>query len=110
MYGNVVWGGEARENPVGLSKNDGLMETVEYIWMNIWCMLDWIVAFVTKLQKYASLAYSSSTSEECTKWHAIVAGWDELCGNSNPLQDLTFDVTAWWNVDFYTRNRTENEC
>ena len=49
MYGNVVWGGEARENPVRLSKNDGLMETVEYIRMNIWCMLDWIVAFCNKI-------------------------------------------------------------
>ena len=29
MYGK--WGGGACENPVGLSKNDGPMETVEYI-------------------------------------------------------------------------------
>ena len=28
------------ENPVGLSMYDGPMETVEYIWVNIWCMLD----------------------------------------------------------------------
>ena len=27
-------------NPVGLSMYDGSMETVEYIWANIWCMLD----------------------------------------------------------------------
>ena len=24
---------------------DGPMETVEYIWVNIWCMLDWIIGF-----------------------------------------------------------------
>ena len=28
------------ENPKGLSMYDGLIETVEYIWVNIWCMLD----------------------------------------------------------------------
>ena len=48
-YENAVWGGGACENPVGLSKNDGPMENVEYIWMNIWCMLDWIVGFCHKI-------------------------------------------------------------
>ena len=37
------------ENPVGLSKNDGPMEAVEYIWMNTWCMLNWIVGFCHKI-------------------------------------------------------------
>ena len=23
--------------------DDGLMETVKYMWVNIWCMLEWIV-------------------------------------------------------------------
>ena len=46
-----------RENPVGLSIYDGPMETVEYIWLNIWCMLD-----------------------------AVVPGRDELRENSDPLQ------------------------
>ena len=49
MYGNAVWGGGACENPVELSKNDRPMETVEYIWMNIWCMLDWIAGFCHKI-------------------------------------------------------------
>ena len=36
--------------------NDGSMETVEYVWVNIWCILDELLDFVTKLQKYTTLA------------------------------------------------------
>ena len=36
-------GGGACENPVRLSMYDGLMETVKYRCVNIWCLLDWIV-------------------------------------------------------------------
>ena len=28
------------ENPVRLSLNYGPMETVKYMWVNVWCMLD----------------------------------------------------------------------
>ena len=28
-----------------------LMENVEYIWVNIWCMLDWIVGFCHKTEE-----------------------------------------------------------
>ena len=28
---------------------DGPLETVEYMWVNIRCMLDWLLDFVTKL-------------------------------------------------------------
>ena len=35
------------------------LETVEYIWVTIWCILDWIVGFC-----HTSLVYSGSTSEE----------------------------------------------
>ena len=28
------------ENPVRFSSNDCPMETVKYVWVNIWCMLD----------------------------------------------------------------------
>ena len=69
--GNIVSGGGACENPVRLSMHDGPMETVKYAWVNIWCMLDWIVGFchktaeihfiVTKLHRYTFLAYSCST-------------------------------------------------
>ena len=27
---------------------DGTMETVEHMWLNIWCMLDWTVGFCHK--------------------------------------------------------------
>ena len=33
------------ENPVRFSLNDGPVETVEYMWVNIWCMLDGIIGF-----------------------------------------------------------------
>ena len=38
----------ACKNPVGLSMFDGPKETVEYMWVNIWCMPDWIVGFCHK--------------------------------------------------------------
>ena len=41
--GNTVWGGGAFENPVRLSMYDSPVETVKYMCVNIWCMLDWIV-------------------------------------------------------------------
>ena len=28
---------------------DGPKETVEYMWVNIWCMLDWIAGFCCKI-------------------------------------------------------------
>ena len=70
MWGNAVDG--AYENPVLLSMYD---ETVKYIWVNIWCVLD-------------------------------------LIENTNPLQGLKFDGTAWSNKELYkcTRSRTENGC
>ena len=34
----------AYENPVGLSMCDCPTETVKCIWVNIWCMLDWILS------------------------------------------------------------------
>ena len=40
MWGNAVWRGRACENPMELSMYEGPMETVEYIWVNIWYMLD----------------------------------------------------------------------
>ena len=48
-------------------------ETVKYIWVNIWCVLD-------------------------------------LIENTNPLQGLKFDGTAWSNKELCTRSRTENGC
>ena len=31
--------------PVGVSMYDRPIETVEYIWVSIWRMLDWIIGF-----------------------------------------------------------------
>ena len=53
----VAGGGEGVcEIPMRLPMNDGAMETVEYIWVDIWCMLDWIIGYVARLQKYISLS------------------------------------------------------
>ena len=46
MWGNavrVLTGRGACENPVVLSMCVGSIETVKYIWVNLWCMLDWIL-------------------------------------------------------------------
>ena len=37
-----------REIPVRLSMNDGAVETVEYMRVDIWCMLDWIIGLCCK--------------------------------------------------------------
>ena len=28
--------------------NDGTVETVEYMWVDIWCLLDWIIGLCHK--------------------------------------------------------------
>ena len=38
MWGNAVRGGRTCKSPVRLSMQDGPMETVEYMWVNIQCM------------------------------------------------------------------------
>ena len=54
-----MWG--VCENPVRFSLNDGPMETVEYMWVNIWCMLDWIIGFCHKTAEIHFLGISCST-------------------------------------------------
>ena len=39
-----------------------------------------------------------------------MAGRDELCGNSNPLQGLKFDGATLWNKELRTWSRAENGC
>ena len=39
-----------------------------------------------------------------------MAGGDELCENTNPLQGWKFDGPKRWNEELYTRSRTENGC
>ena len=38
IWGNAVRGGGTCKNPARLSMKDGPMETVEYMWVNIWWM------------------------------------------------------------------------
>ena len=45
------------------SMYDGPMKTVEYMWANIWCMLDWSIGFCHKAAKIHFLGISCSTSE-----------------------------------------------
>ena len=49
------------ENPLRFSLNDGPMETVEYKWVNIWCMLDLIIWFCHKTAEIHFLGISCST-------------------------------------------------
>ena len=51
MWGNAVRRGEPCENLMGLFMYHSPMENVEYIWVNIWCMLDWIVGFRHKTEE-----------------------------------------------------------
>ena len=50
---------------------DGPIETVKYIWVNIWCMPDWIFSKNYR-NKFTSFAYSWSTSEEYKILDAVV--------------------------------------
>ena len=34
--------------------NDGAMETAECMWVNTWCMLDWIIGFFHKTAELAN--------------------------------------------------------
>ena len=49
-----------------LSLCDGPMESVEYMWVNIWCMLNWIIGLCHKATKIHFFGIICSTSE-CTK-------------------------------------------
>ena len=104
--GKRRWRGGTCKNPM---MHDGPMETVEYMWVNIWCTLDRIIGFCHKTANIHFLSISCSTSE-CTKWDAVMASRDEVCGNSKPLQGLTFDGITWWNEDLCNQSRTENRC
>ena len=46
--------------------NDGAMETVECMWVDIWCMLDWIIGLCHKTAEMHFPGMSCSTSE-CIK-------------------------------------------
>ena len=42
MWGKTVRGMEVCEIPVRLPMNDAVMQTVECMWVDIWCMLDFL--------------------------------------------------------------------
>ena len=42
--------------------NDGAIETVEYMWVDIWCMLDWIIGLCHKNGEIHFPCVSCSTS------------------------------------------------
>ena len=87
--------------------DDGAMETVEYMWVDVWCMLNWIIGLSHKTAEIHFSGMSCSTSEY-TKWGAAVADGDEVCENLNPLQGLSLEGPAWWNEDICTQSRTKN--
>ena len=89
--------------------SDGAMETMEYMSLDIWCMLDWVIGLCHKTAERHFPGMSCSISVY-TKWDALVADGDEVCSNSKPLQDLTLEDPTWWNEDLYTQSRTENGC
>ena len=43
MWGKTVIGRGLCEIPVRLPMSDGAMETMEYMSLDIWCMLDWVI-------------------------------------------------------------------
>ena len=57
---NLLVGGLC-ENPVRFSLNNGPMETVEHMWVNIWFMLDLIIGFCHKTAEIHFLGISRST-------------------------------------------------
>ena len=56
---------------------DGAIETMEYMWVGIWCMLDWIIGLCHKTTEMHFCGMSCSTSEY-TKWDAVVADGGEV--------------------------------
>ena len=49
MWGKTVRGMEVCEIPVRLPMDDAVMQTVECMWVDIWCMLDFL-GFPKELQ------------------------------------------------------------
>ena len=54
------------ETPLILPMKDGAMKTVECMWVDIWCMLDWIIGLCHKTAEMHFPGMSCSTSE-CIK-------------------------------------------
>ena len=66
--------------------NNALETAVEYMWVDIRCMLDWLIGLCHQTAEMHFPGMKRSTSE-CTKLGAaVVADRDNVCENSNPLQ------------------------
>ena len=63
MSGKTVRGMEVCEIPVKIPMNDAVMETVECMWVDIWCMLEWIVDLCHKTAEMNIPGIGRSTNE-----------------------------------------------
>ena len=72
-----------------------------YIWVNIWCMLHWLVGLEETHFLWHLVAQLVSAKNEILLW---------LCENTSPFQCLTFDGKIWWNEELCTSSKTENGC
>ena len=64
MWGKTVIGRGICEIHVRLPMNNDAMETaVEYMWVDIWCMLDWIVGLCHKTAEMHFPGMSRLTGE-----------------------------------------------
>ena len=75
-----VRGSRVCETRLRLPMKDGAMKTVECMWVDIWCMLDWIIGLCHKTSEMHFPGMSCSTSE-CIKRDAVVADGDGVCEN-----------------------------
>ena len=62
-------GGGVCENPVRFFLNDGPLKTVDYMWVNICCMLDWIIRFCHKTSDMHLLGIMSKRSLQISNHH-----------------------------------------
>ena len=73
-FGETPLEGEGHaKKSVRLSMNDGPMETVGYMLVNIWCMLDWIIRLAHKTSKINFLGISAqllNAQNETLLWPA----------------------------------------
>ena len=77
---------------------DGPMETGEYIWVNVWCMLDWIIGLCHQSaeiyflgRQFTHLAVQLVSAQNETLLWLVGMNYE----NSNPLQGLTSGGTIW---------------
>ena len=61
--GKDLWKEGVCEILVMLFMIDGAIETMEYMWVGIWCMLDWIIGLCHKTTEMHFCGMSCSTSE-----------------------------------------------